>query len=160
MKDSDLSADQILRTLQSLEDPGQDRSQRRVAPRIGMRARIVVYEYNDGNLGPPIDTWCRDVSTSGIGLVSRTPLQPGKRIAVQFRRAHGDPLPLLFRVTRCETLGSGLVVIGAALVGGENLASARSAPEHQPPPATATSTNCRTAGEEPPHLTGGRRQIA
>jgi hypothetical protein len=106
---------QILTSLRS--DTGRRFNEQRLGPRVGVRGRIKLLRgaADLAQQQPPIEVWVRDISISGIGLLSSEPMTSGARFRAQFPKADEEPLTLLYTVVHCKSVSKGLYVIGARL---------------------------------------------
>jgi len=108
---------QIVEHLRSeIARPGRA-SERRAAPRVGLRAQIDMIPCRTGAGAQVEQAWVRDISAEGIGLIFHEAVHPGTYVVVTLPAADGasNPLDLLFLVVRCEPLGNGQFALGARL---------------------------------------------
>jgi len=105
--------EQITQGLRS-DDPGD--KARRAEPRVGLRARLVIVPIDAASHpAAPVPVWVRDVSSTGLGLLSRTTLPQGTLFRVLFDKPTADDLRLYYRVAHTTALGCGAYAIGAVL---------------------------------------------
>jgi hypothetical protein len=107
---------QILTSLRS--DTGRRFNEQRNGPRVGVRGRIRVMRAVPGAPGifaSPVEVWVRDVSVSGIGILTSQPYATNTRIRALFPKSDDEPLALLYTVVHCKPVSKGLYVVGARL---------------------------------------------
>jgi hypothetical protein len=106
---------QILTSLRS--DTGRRFNEQRLGPRVGVRGKIKLLrgaaDLEHRQL--PFEVWVRDVSISGIGLLSSEPMTTGTQFRAQFPKVDDEPLTLVYVVVHCKSVSKGLYVIGARL---------------------------------------------
>jgi hypothetical protein len=91
-------------------------AEKRRAPRIAVEARVVIWPVDGGAAGPGRTVLIRDVSHSGMGILSTRLLNPEQRVIAQLPRAKGEPLLVLCRVTLCRPLADDLFAVGFEFV--------------------------------------------
>jgi hypothetical protein len=89
-------------------------SDKRRSRRIAGTGKLKVIPCARGILAPPIDASLKDVSSSGIGLVTKRRLELGTQFIVQLPGPGGAVKTLLYAVVRCDT-SCGLSSVGATL---------------------------------------------
>ena len=106
---------QILTSLRS--DTGRRFNEQRMGPRVGVRGKIKVQRgtAEASPNQPPLEVWVRDVSISGIGLLSSEAMTAGTHFRAQFPKVDDLPLTLLYTVVHCKSVSKGLFVVGARL---------------------------------------------
>jgi hypothetical protein len=108
--------EEIVTRLRS-EHSGSRTTERRRSPRVGLRVQIQLIPCRTGKGKASIQTaWLRDVSADGVGMVFHEKLDVGMFIVVCFPRKRGQPLDVLFVVTRCARLNDKHFSIGARLL--------------------------------------------
>ena len=109
----ELTAETYRNILKSLRSDARSSKtmEKRVAPRVGLRSKITIVA--DG--GPSVVTWCRDLSTKGIGLVHSIPLKIGSQFVAMLPTQGKEPLPVVYTVANCRELSKSLYSIGASL---------------------------------------------
>jgi hypothetical protein len=106
---------QIVRSLRS--DPRTSRNlEKRINPRVGLRTKLTITRRAFGS-GTPTQSsvWVRDLSTSGIGIVTSEPLQMRSEFAAHLPGAMGEALTIVYTVMHCKELAKSLYSIGATL---------------------------------------------
>ncbi|MEA2711363.1 MAG: hypothetical protein QOF78_3964 [Phycisphaerales bacterium] len=110
--------------------PSSDLVDRRQATRHEHNVRAAV-EIGDSSHGGGNQTvYTRDVSSWGIGFISRMPLPPGSNAMLHIDGAHGRPLRLMCCVLRCREVLPGWFE-GAALLFNEEPMLAPPTPHHR-----------------------------
>jgi hypothetical protein len=110
-----LSAEQFKSIIQGLKSdrPGHGSFEKRANPRVGLRAKITVYQ--GGDTTKPREVWVRDLSSSGIGIVHTEPIQAGTDFLVCFPLRATDHLWVFYRVMHCRSISPKLYFTGAKL---------------------------------------------
>lgn len=113
-----LSSDQFMQIIRSLRSEPNNRrkTELRSAPRVGMRERLLVIFHPEDQGSRAVETWVRDMSASGIGIIHSQAVPHGARFIVQFPARSGKRLSVLYSVAHCEQLASNLYSVGARLV--------------------------------------------
>ena len=121
-----LTADTYLSILKSLRsDPRSGKTmEKRGSPRVGLRSKLTIVP--DG--GVSISTWCRDLSTNGIGIVHSAPLPLGSQLIAMLPTHGKEPLPVVYTVVNCREISRTLYSIGAQLERVIDLASPEAPP--------------------------------
>jgi hypothetical protein len=111
-----LSAELFNQIIAALRSDQQSGEERRVAPRVGLRAEVdVLLRPVPG--APRVLMRCRDLSVGGIGLVYDHALPPGHEFLVRLPAARGQPAVLVSCVTvHSRELDEKLFAIGARVV--------------------------------------------
>jgi hypothetical protein len=91
----------------------EPRSYRR-ASRVKTHRAVAIYSRRNGRTARKVAR-LRDYSTSGIGLVSADPVEPGTRFAVRLVRPDGRKIALVFDVVYCEPGENGTYSLGGAI---------------------------------------------
>jgi hypothetical protein len=111
---------QILTSLRS--DTGRRFNEQRMGPRVGVRGKIKILRGAAAAAAPaaepaqpPFEVWVRDVSISGIGLLSSEAMTAGTHFRAHFPKVDDLPLTLVYTVVHCKSVSKGLYVIGARL---------------------------------------------
>jgi hypothetical protein len=104
---------QILQQLDA-QSPGPDANRRR-AKRITIRMALEVHLLSNHNR-PTSQIYTRNVSTSGIGFVTRRVFKPKEFLAFSFRIANHAPKLVLARVTFCRYVKGALHESGAEFI--------------------------------------------
>ena len=108
---------------------------RRATPRIRVD-RPIKFRVADRDDGPLIDAHLLDVSAGGAGLRTAQPLAPGDEFFLMlFDAVELASTPLRYCVVRCEPLGGGQFLVGAAFVGNPTSAPVLSFAPVPPPTA-------------------------
>src|SRR4051812_43569372 len=99
-----LSADQFKQILASLKSDTPDRSlsEKRTAPRVGLRTKITLYM--DADPTRPTDVWVRDLSASGIGFVNGYPMEADREFLIRFPTRGHHALSVVYTVMHCKDL--------------------------------------------------------
>ncbi len=108
--------DHIHMILQQLDaqNPGPG-ANRRTAKRLNVRMALTVHLLSDHN-SPISQIYTRNVSTSGIGFVTKRVFKPKEYLAVSFQIGNHLPKLVLARVTFCRYVKGALHESGAAFV--------------------------------------------
>lgn len=116
--DRHLSAElfaQVLATLKS--DDAKDRNRRR-APRVGLRARVMVLPMlTSDECSKPLAAWLRDLSRDGIGLLIDQPLNAGIKVRIVLPRQFGEVIRVEYLIMHCREVTRGRYAIGARMCG-------------------------------------------
>ncbi|HEX4056403.1 MAG TPA: PilZ domain-containing protein [Tepidisphaeraceae bacterium] len=133
----ELSAELFEQTIRLFKgDSPVVRKQRRTQPRVGIRCHIKIIPVDGTNMGEPVEVWTRDISRSGIGVISSQRLKIGSRFVVRFPRDDEErPLSLVCTVKCCTQISKGVYAIGAVFEGIDKTAVA---PAAESAPATST----------------------
>jgi c-di-GMP-binding flagellar brake protein YcgR len=107
-----LSADVFDGILKCLKTEQQGANHRKT-PRISIRARVTMIPIVNNAAAPAIQAWSRDISKTGIGFLSNTPLMVGQHVVLELQREDARPMRLLCEVLRKERVNDELFVIGA-----------------------------------------------
>jgi hypothetical protein len=115
----ELSAELFEQTIRLFKGDGsQIKNQRRCHPRVGIRCHIKIVPIEAGVPGEPIEVWTRDISRTGIGVISSQKMKAGDRFVVRFPRADETaPLGLVCTIKCCTQLSKGVYAIGAVFEG-------------------------------------------
>jgi hypothetical protein len=110
-----LSAELFESILANLRSDNKDRSsEKRLTPRVGLRAKIDILPQAFGDQGArPITIWVRDISLCGLGILSTQFMNTGMIFTAQFDRASAGTLSVEYTVTYCRTLSNHLFSVGA-----------------------------------------------
>lgn len=101
---------EILRSLKSDSRPGTERRQ---APRVGLRAKVTLITLSPtGQQGPPQAVWVRDLSEGGIGLVVTRAMARGDYFIIKFKEDSLSKVCLLCQVMQCRPLE---LIVGARI---------------------------------------------
>jgi hypothetical protein len=74
-----------------------------------------IVQVNGRGLGASMDVWTRDISRSGIGIISSKRIEAGERFILLLPRGAGDPpLSLMCIVRNCDDLSGGCFGLGAS----------------------------------------------
>ncbi|HEX3355769.1 MAG TPA: PilZ domain-containing protein [Tepidisphaeraceae bacterium] len=110
-----LSAQMYQEILKSLRSDGCKSETRRKHARVGMRAKITIILLGEGGRpNPPESVWIRDISTTGIGLVTTRAIARGQLFVVQFNHHDENGLSLLCQAVQCRKFE--FVVVGAHIL--------------------------------------------
>jgi hypothetical protein len=105
--------EEIVTRLRS-EHSGSRSHERRRSPRVGLRVQIQLIPCRAGKGKATLQTaWLRDISADGAGIVFHEKLDVGTFLVVCFPRKKGQPLDVLYVVTRCTRLNDKHFSIGA-----------------------------------------------
>ena len=129
---------QILSSLKS--DTGRRFNEQRNSPRVGVRGKISILPLTQNQ--DPLEVWVRDVSVTGIGLLSPQTFAPGTRLLARFPKVDDAPLAITYVVAHCKSVSRGLWVVGARLA------------EMPPKRRTPTSPGKNSAPKPPPTKVG------
>ena len=113
----ELRAEQYEQIIAQLPSEFVDRrrsTERRAAPRVGLRAQIQLIPCRAGAPAKVLPAWLRDISHDGIGLILTQALEPGILIVLSLPGSRSRTLELLFHVVRCAPLGNGQFTVGAS----------------------------------------------
>jgi hypothetical protein len=115
----ELSAELFEQTIRSFKGDGSSvKKQRRRHPRVGISCRLKIVPVESGVAGAEIEVRTRDISRSGIGIISPQSMTAGSRFVVRFPRADGTPsLAVVCTIRCCNRLSQGVFAIGAAFEG-------------------------------------------
>jgi len=111
-----LSADlyrQIVKSLRS--DPRSSRNmEKRIAQRVGLRSKLTIARKVPGGAAPlQLAVWVRDLSTSGIGIVTAEPLPMKSEFVAMLPGALGEAMSIVYTVVHCKEQAKNLYAIGA-----------------------------------------------
>jgi PilZ domain-containing protein len=104
----------IVKALRS--DDSDSMSEKRSAPRVGLRTQVDIEVLPASFSGGVLDTftaWLRDISADGIGIVTNQHLPRGAEFIASFRREREGTMRIQYSVAHCKTLSKGLYSIGA-----------------------------------------------
>ena len=105
---------QIIATLRS-DGSGARGHEKRVEGRVGLRCSVDIIPFQFGDKGSKgVTVWVRDLSVSGIGLVSARPFEANVEFVVGFVRDNRKPLSVRYKVRYCKRLARDLHSIGAS----------------------------------------------
>lgn len=105
---------QIVRSLRS--DPRSSRNmEKRVAPRVGLRSKLGIIRRGPGGIELQSSVWVRDLSTSGIGIVTAEPFPKRSEFIAQLPGVMGESMAIVYTVCHCKELAKSLYSIGATL---------------------------------------------
>ena len=104
---------QIVKSLRS--DPRSSRNlEKRIAPRVGLRSKLTIARKIPGSsAAPQLAVWVRDLSTSGIGIVSAEPLPMKSEFVALLPGALGESMSIVYTVVHCKEQAKNLFAIGA-----------------------------------------------
>jgi hypothetical protein len=119
---------------------------KRLSNRIGIRARVTLVPFTTTNRGSPVQGWCRDISTTGIGILVSDNLKVGQQFILELKREDDEPMRLLCETVRKAKVDSDLFVIGARFLGpaGEK--------PRNPPVSSTTGAASAPKSPAPPRL--------
>jgi c-di-GMP-binding flagellar brake protein YcgR len=122
----ELSAELFEQTIRIFKGDGAAvKKQRRSQPRVGVRCHLKIVPVDAGNIGEPMEVWTRDISRSGIGLMTSQRLKIGSWFVVRFPRADEEAaLSLVCTVKCCTQISHGIYAIGATFEGIDKSAAA------------------------------------
>ena len=86
--------------------------QNRRAPRVGVRAQVLIVPIENGVPGPQEVVRVRDVSAGGLSLLRAKALRPGRQIVVTLPRTDDRPTRIMCEVRHCRPVGEDLHSIG------------------------------------------------
>lgn len=134
----DLSAELFEQTIRLFKGDGATvKKQRRAQPRVGVRCHLKIIPVDGSVMGKPMDVWTRDISRSGIGVISSQKVKVGSRFVIRFPRADEERhLSLVCTVKCCTQISKGVYAIGAIFEGIDKTAS-ESAPASKSKSAAA-----------------------
>lgn len=139
-----LSANMFEAVLKGLKTD-KSQSDKRNSMRVGIRGRITLLPALDDGYGKPIQVWCKDISSGGIGFIQAEPtLAMEQRFILELPKDKGDPLRLICAVVRRHKV-EGTVILGAKfireatepIVESKPKAAAKPAPPKPTPPKPA-----------------------
>jgi hypothetical protein len=120
----ELSAEMFERTIRLIKGDGTTvKNQRRAHPRVGVCSHITIIPVEPSGVGQPVEVCTRDISRSGIGLISAQKMKIRSRFVVRFPRDNEKPLALLCTIKCCNQLSKGLYAIGAVFEGVDKVVS-------------------------------------
>jgi hypothetical protein len=110
-----LSAEVFESILANLRSDNKDRSaEKRLTPRVGLRAKIDIVPQAFGDQGArPLTIWVRDISLCGLGILSTQFMSEGMVFTAMFDRERQGTLNVEYTVTYCKTLSNHLFSVGA-----------------------------------------------
>jgi hypothetical protein len=145
----ELSAELFEATLHRIKgDGGTGGVERRTTPRVGLRCAVKLLPVKNGTMGAGIAVWTRDISRSGIGVMSSKRMKPGDHFVLTLASTETKSTVVLYCTVRnCEALVRGIFAIGLsfeALRGSEGTdrfghGSNQPAPETARKPALAVA---------------------
>ena len=94
------------------QSPLSPHASRRKAPRCDVRTAMSAILLDKEN-HPRIRIFTRNISTSGIGFVSRRPFKPDERIAFDFNHPNAERKIIIAKVTFVRYVRKGMYEIGA-----------------------------------------------
>jgi|SRR5665213_1549692 len=113
----ELRAEQYQQIVSHLRSEYIDRrrrsSERRGAPRVGLRAQVQLIPCRTGVNAQVEPAWIRDISQEGVGLIYHELLEPGTFIVLTLPAAGSQILDILFEIVRCTPLSNGQFSLGA-----------------------------------------------
>jgi hypothetical protein len=121
----ELSAELFEQTIRSFKgDIEASKKQRRAQPRVGIRCHLKIVPVVDGKPAAAMEVCTRDISRSGIGLISSQKITIGDRFVLRLPR-EGESLPmgLVCTVRCCNQLSPGVFAIGAVFEGTDKLSA-------------------------------------
>ena len=110
-----LSAEQFKQIVACLRSDAPDKgaSEKRGAPRVGLRTKVTIYMDGDETRGT--DVWIRDLSANGIGFVHGHALEANREFLIRFPMRGNHSLAVVYSVMHCKDLSKSLYFIGARL---------------------------------------------
>ena len=123
----ELSGDTLESAVRGLRPEASNRK----SPRMPMRLRLRIVPFANGALGTPLAIWTRDISTSGIGIMSSKPLAPGIKFVLRLPRKNEPALFLMCVVRNCQRADD-VFMIGASFTEVAPLDHATPAPGGSP----------------------------
>lgn len=110
----ELSAEVFESTLHRIKgDGGTGGVERRTKPRVGLRARIKLLPLQHGVVGAPVDVWTRDISLTGVGVITSKRMKVGDHYILTLPREQADSnLVLYCTVRNCEALVTDIYAVG------------------------------------------------
>ncbi len=90
---------------------GKHFEEKRGNPRLPFAGTVQIHPYNKPNAGTTVRG--RDISTSGLGLLSSKRMELGEQFVARLPRRGAEPVDICCMVTRCESIGGGLFMVGA-----------------------------------------------
>jgi hypothetical protein len=106
---------EVLAVLLAPKIPGAGAEKRR-ATRIQVEATLTVWPVSNGVPGQAATILSRDISYSGIGLLSGNPSKNGDQFILKLPRAKADPILILCQVTFAKLLADNIYTVGATFV--------------------------------------------
>ena len=91
----------------------QEKSNKRRANRIGLKARVTISPYIYGVPQRPVTVDVRDLSARGISITRTEPMQPGQQFIVRLPRTGEKPTDILCTVAHCSAVQTNVYKIGA-----------------------------------------------
>ena len=85
--------------------------EKRTAPRVGLRSKLTITPEGGTN----VITWCRDLSSNGIGLVHAEGLKVGTQFTAVLPNYGQESLTVVYTVVNCRPLSKQLYSVGARL---------------------------------------------
>ena len=113
-----LTGDEFNEIMESLRSDihGRRAFEKRAAPRVGLRSRGTIYEYQHLRVtSAPMLIWIRDLSITGIGIMHCHPLEDGAQFVAQFERPIKPPLSVLYTVTHTKPISRTIFSVGAKM---------------------------------------------
>jgi len=104
--------EQIVAHLRSECADDRRSTERRTAPRVGLRAQIQLIACRPGIDAKVQPAWIRDISHAGIGLIFHEALEPGTFIVLTLPTPNSRTLDILFEIVRCMPLSNGQFSLG------------------------------------------------
>jgi hypothetical protein len=139
-----LSGNLFKQIVEQLNGASMDSSGKRKSPRVGLRKLVTVTPVigPGGKIGTSIQVTARDLSATGIGLLSLQPLEAESRFAIKLPIEGGKDMLAIYAVKHCDPVDDQFR-IGAHLVQLHDPATAIPAaipaekPAERPPKAAA-----------------------
>ena len=113
-----LSGTLFKQIIEQLHGSTMDNSGKRKSPRVGIRQAITITPLKgaDGKIGTSFQVTARDLSATGIGLVTFQPLEAECRFAIKLPVNGGKDMLAIYSVKHCDPLEEGMFRVGAYLV--------------------------------------------
>jgi hypothetical protein len=150
-----LSVELFQKTLQHLKgETASGRVEKRSAPRVGLRARILLTAVRTTGLEDPIAVWTRDISRIGLGVISTSQFKIGDHylltICHEGKRAREKPLALYCTVRTCQAVTEQSYAVGLSF---EDMRVKQFPKPHpharsQPAPSSSTVSCVSPIGDE------------
>jgi hypothetical protein len=108
-----LTAELFEQTLSTLRAERGKAPEQRRHPRVGVRCLLNIIPLDNGTCGKTVGVWTRDISESGIGVISSKSMKKGNQFLIRLPRRDETATTLLCTVTSCNLVADKLYSIGA-----------------------------------------------
>lgn len=111
-----LTADRFEQIVATLKSDVARFSDKRLAPRVGLRMQLEIMTGAEGKAGRRHVVWLRNLSSEGMGFVNNQPIPPGTPVIACLARGRCQVLRIAYQVVHCTRLVDGQYMVGAKLL--------------------------------------------